>query len=160
MASIRKRRNSYQITVSNGRRADGSQIIETATFTPDPARTEKQNQKALEIFALKFEEQVKSGKYPDGEKLTFKDFSDKYLKEYAVQHLEQNTIELYKTLLRLHIVPAIGHLKLSRIQPRNPDALYNQLRTERKDGRFGGYSPKTIRHVHNTISAVYAVALR
>ena len=47
MASIRNRKNSYQITVSNGRDASGKQIIETATFTPDPAKTEKQNQKAL-----------------------------------------------------------------------------------------------------------------
>ena len=160
MASITKRGNTYRIRVSNGRDSQGRQLFESTTFTPDPSRTEKQNQKALEIFALKFEEQVKSGKYLDGEKLTFAAFSDKYLNEYVVQHLEQNTIELYKTLLRLHILPAIGHLKLSRIQPRNLDALYNQLRSERKDGRPGGYSPKTIRDVHNTISAIYAVALR
>ena len=36
MASVRKRGNSYQVTVSNGRRADGSQILETETFTPEP----------------------------------------------------------------------------------------------------------------------------
>ena len=48
MASIRKRGNSYQITVSNGRDSSGKQLIETATFTPDPDKTEKQNQKALE----------------------------------------------------------------------------------------------------------------
>lgn len=160
MASIRKRGNSYQITVSNGRRADGSQIIETATFTPDPARTEKQNQKALEIFALKFEDQVKSGKYLDGEKISFMDFSERYMEEYAAQHLEKNTVAQYKTLLDHHILPVIGHLKLAKIQPRNLNTLYNQLLKERKDGRHGGYSAKTIRHVHNTISAIYTVAVR
>ena len=42
MASIRKRGKGYQITVSNGRKPDGTQIVETATFIPDPYKTEKQ----------------------------------------------------------------------------------------------------------------------
>ena len=36
MASVRKRGNSYQITVSVGRDMYGKKIVETATFTPDP----------------------------------------------------------------------------------------------------------------------------
>lgn len=47
MASIRKRKNTYQITVSKGRDISGTQLVETTTFTPDPAKTEKQNQKVL-----------------------------------------------------------------------------------------------------------------
>ena len=42
MASIRKRGKGYQITVSNGRKPDGTQIVETATFIPDPDKTEKE----------------------------------------------------------------------------------------------------------------------
>lgn len=56
MASVTKRGDTYRIRVSNGRKANGSQIIETATFTPDPNKTERQNQKALEAFVVKFEE--------------------------------------------------------------------------------------------------------
>ena len=148
MASIRKRGNSYQITVSNGRRIDGSQIVETATFTPDPKRTEKQNQKALEKFVFEFEEKVKSGKFLDGEKITFQAFSDTWLSDYALQHLEPTTIDIYKKLLRVHIIPAIGNLKLARIQPAHLNKLYNAMLLERKDGREGGYSPTTIKRVH------------
>ncbi len=32
----------------------GKKLIETTTFTPDPTKTEKQNQKALEIFVMEF----------------------------------------------------------------------------------------------------------
>ena len=71
MASIQKRNGAYRVTVSNGRRSDGSQIVETATFRPDPNRTEKQNQKALEKFVFEFEEKVRSGKYLTGEKMTY-----------------------------------------------------------------------------------------
>ena len=160
MASIRKRGNSYQITVSNGRRIDGSQIVETATFTPDPKRTEKQNQKALEKFVFEFEEKVKSGKFLDGEKITFQAFSDTWLSDYALQHLEPTTIDIYKKLLRVHIIPAIGNLKLARIQPSHLNRLYNVMLQERKDGREGGYSPTTIKRVHALISSILNTAVK
>ena len=160
MASIRKRGNSYQIIVSNGRRADGSQIVETATFTPDPKRTEKQNQKALEKFVFEFEEKVKSGKFLDGEKMTFQAFADTWLSDYALQHLEPTTIDIYKKLLHVHIIPAIGSLKLARIQPSHLNKLYNSMLQERKDGRPGGYSPTTIKRVHALISSIMNTALR
>lgn len=160
MASIRKRKNAYQITVSNGRRPDGTQIIETATFTPDPNKTEKQNQKALEKFVFEFEEKVKSGKYLDGEKITFQAFTEIWLSDYAELHLEATTLQLYKHLLTLHIIPAIGNIKISKIQPVHLNKLYNLLSQERKDGKSGGYAPKTIKHVHNLISAIYSAAVK
>lgn len=160
MASIRKRGNNYQITVSNGRDSKGKQIIETATFTPDPNKTVKQNEKALEKFVFEFEEKVKSGKYLNGEKLSFQDFTEIWLNDYAEKQLEPTTIQTYKHLLRLHIIPAIGHLKLSKIQPVHLNKFYNTMASERKDGREGGYSPKTIRHVHNVISGIYATAIK
>lgn len=160
MASIRKRGKGYQVTVSNGRKPDGTQIVETATFIPDPDKTEKQNQKALEVFAMKFEDQVKSGTYLDGEKITFDEFSKRYLEEYAVQHLDPNTLSQYKTILRLHINPAIGQLKMSKVQPANLNRLYNQLLVERKDGKEGGYSIKTIKHVNTAISAIFTLAVK
>lgn len=127
MASIRKRKDSYQITVSNGRDSAGRQLVETATFRPDPTKTEKQNQKALEKFVFEFEERVKSGKYLDGEKITFQEFSSRWLEEYAAHQLEASTIQLYTYLLNAHIFPAIGHLKLSKIQPLQLNKLYNAL---------------------------------
>ena len=148
MASIRKRKNSYQITVSNGRDATGKQILETTTFIPDPSKTDKQNQKALEKFAMEFEDKVKSGKYLDGEKLSFQEFMEIWFQDYAAHHLEDTTLQQYRHLLDTHIIPEIGHLKLSKILPVHLNKLYNTLSTTRKDNRSGGYSPKTIKHIH------------
>lgn len=160
MASVRKRGNSYQITVSNGRDSSGKQILETATFTPDIEKTEKQNKKALEKFVYEFEEKVKSGKYLDGEKLTFQAFTEIWFTDFAEKQLELTTIQTYRHLLSSHVIPEIGHLNLSKIQPAHLNKLYNILNSERKDGRSGGYSSKTIKHIHNVISSVYSTALR
>lgn len=159
MASITKRGNTYRIRVSNGRDSQGQQLFESTTFTPDPARTEKQNQKALEIFTLKFEEQVKSGKYLDGEKLTFAAFSDIWLKEYAGERLAPATLRMYRGLLRDHIIPAIGTVKLSKLQPRTLNQLYNKLLNTPK-ARGGTLSPASVRRVHSTISTIYSTAVR
>lgn len=160
MANIRKRGKSYQITISNGRDRNGKQIIETATFRPDPARTERQNQKALEKFAIEFEEKVKSGKYLDGEKLTFYAFACTWLNEYAEQHLTAATVEAHRILLEQHVFPVIGSIKLAKLQPLHLNKLYNAMATERKDGNPGGYSPATIRRTHATISSVMSTAVK
>lgn len=158
--SIVKRGNSYRITISNGRDSSGKQIRETATFVPDPTKTEKQNEKALQIFALEFEQKVKSGKYLDGEKITFKDFVETWKKDYAAQHLQQTTIETSDQILRDHVLPVIGHMKLARIQPANLIRLYNNMLKERKDGSKPGYSTATITRTHAVISGILTTAKR
>jgi len=160
MASIQKRGKTYRIAVSNGRKPDGTQIIETTTFCPDLNKTEKQNQKALELFVLEFEQKVKSGKYLDGEKLTFQAFHEIWLRDYAEQNLDDTTVATYKRLLNAHILPAIGHLKLSKVQPNHLNKLYYTLSHERRDGKEGGYAPKTIKHIHNIISIIYSTAMK
>lgn len=160
MASIRKRGKSYQITVSNGRDIHDKQILETTTWTPDPNKTEKQNQKALERFAMDFEDRVKNGKYLDGEKLTFREFTDRWLSEYANMQLEPTTTEVYKFLLDAHVIPEIGHLKLAKVQPAHLNKLYSVLLKERKDGKAGGYSPTTVKRIHAVISSIMTTAVQ
>lgn len=160
MASIRKRGNNYQITVSNGRDINGNQILEHITWKPDAGRTEKQNQKALKRFAMEFEEKVKSGKYLDGEKITFKTFTERWLNDYARTQLEPTTIEEYNHLLNIHILPAIGHLKLAKVQPNHLNKLYTDMMQARKDNRPGGYSPATIKRCHAVTSSIYSTAVQ
>lgn len=160
MASITKRGNTYSIRVSCGRDANDKQIIQSTTWTPDPAKTAKQNEKALQQFAMEFEISVKNGKYLDGEKITFKDFSEKWIEEYASVQLEQTTVEFYQRMLKLHILPVIGHLKLSKVQPSHLNKLYMDMLKNRKDGRSGGYSPTTIKRVHATICSIMSTAMQ
>lgn len=162
MASIRKRGNSYQITVSNGRDSQGKQLIETATFTPDPSKTEKQNEKALERFVFEFEEKVRTGKYLDGEKMSYKDYIDLWLKDYAYKQMEQTSIERCEGSLNKLILPAIGHLKLAKIQPLHIQSFYDELMEKgyTAGGKHKEYKPNTIRRVHQIISSSLNTAVQ
>lgn len=162
MASVRKRGATYQITVSNGRDVNGKQLVETTTFTPDPNKTEKQNKKALEKFVFEFEEKVKSGKFLDGEKMTYKDYIDLWLKDYAYKQMEQTSIERSESSLNNIILPAIGHLKLAKIQPLHIQGLYNYLIETgyTVNGKQKKYKANTIKRVHQIISSTLNTAVQ
>lgn len=162
MASIEKRGNTYTVTVSAGYDVKGKKIREKTTFIPDTNMTERQQQKALEKFAYNFEERVKNGKYLKGEKITFKEFTEQWLKEYAKVNITPSTYNVYVHNLDTKILPAIGHLKLSKIQPLHLQSFYNNLLEDgvRQDKKTCGYSPATIKKIHVIISSILNTAMK
>lgn len=162
MASIEKRGNNYTIIVSAGYDVSGKKIREKTTFTPDSTMTPKQQLKALEKFTYEFEERVKNGKYLKGEKITFKEFTDYWLKEYAKTNITPSTYNVYLHNINTKIMPALGHLKFSKIQPMHLQSFYNNLLEDgvRQDGKPGGYSPATIKKIHVIISSIMNTAMK
>ena len=162
MASISKRGNTYRITVSNGRAADGTQIRETATFVPDPTKTEHQNKKALEKFAYEFEERVKNGKYLKGEKMTYKEYSSIWMEEYVSKQLSVTTYERYESAFNRTINPAIGHLKLAQITPLHLQHLYRDMDEKgyEQNGKHKKYSNNTIKRIHQIVSSSLNTAVQ
>lgn len=161
MASIRKRNNTYQITVSKGYDSTGKKLFETATFVPDPKKTERQNKKALEMFTFEFEQKVLSGNYLDGEKMTLKEFSEKWLNEHVKPTLNATTYENYKMNLESRILPALGHMKMAKIKPLNIQEFYNTLAAEgiRNDKKEGALSLSTIKKYHAILSSMFHTAV-
>ncbi len=123
MATIRERNGSYQISVSCGYDITGKRIVEYTTFVPDPALTPAKRKKAVDAFAAEFERKVKDGLAMDGRKVTLKEFTDRWLLEYAPQNLEAGTLEKYKDELDDKILPALGHLKLTELRPHTLNAF-------------------------------------
>lgn len=161
MAYIRKDGSSYRIQVSNGYDVKGKKLRETISFVPDPNMTPKQQEKALEKFAFEFEQKVKNGKYLNGEKITLEEFAERWIKEHAPQQIEATTLSGYKLQINQKILPALGHLKLSKIQPMHLQSFYNNLMEDgiRKDGKPGGYSPSTIKKCHAILSSILTTAV-
>ncbi len=160
MPSIEERNGSYRIIVSCGRDIYGKKRRETATFTPDPSLTPKKKQKAAEEFARQFEAQVKNGMAMDGRKITLKEFTDRWLEEYAAQELQPGTVEKYKAELNDKILPKLGHLKLSELRPHNLNSFFVSMTKDgaRKDGKEGGYSKGSIAKTRNVLSSVLRTA--
>lgn len=166
MASITKingkRGVSYKITVSNGYDATGKKLRATTTYRPNPTQTLRQQKKALEKFVYEFEQKVKNGCSIEGDKITLREFTQQWLEEYASHQLELTTISSYNNYIKKHILPALGHYKLSEIKPLHLQSFYNSLLRDgiRSDGKSGGYSPATVRKYHAILSSILSAAFK
>lgn len=166
MASVRKRGNGYQITVSNGRNPDGSQIVETATYTPDPGMTERQIKKALNEFVVDFERNVKSGQNVKGERLTFAKLSELFIDDMDPDsnnefYLEKTSWYCYKRTLEQRIIPHLGSKKIGTITAKVVNDYLKLLRSDgiRLDEKPGGLSEATIRKDRSIISSILSYAV-
>lgn len=133
MATIEKRGNTYRIVVSAGYAMDGKQIRRRMTWTPEPGMTERQIAKEVQRQAVLFEEKVMSGQVLDGS-IRFADFAEYWMKEYAEKQLRPSTIHGYQRMID-RILPALGNIRLDRLQPRHLMEFYNELAIE---GRLNG----------------------
>lgn len=160
MASIEKRGDGYRIIVSLGRDIYGKKIRETTTFIPEKGLSEKKQLKAAEEYAIQFEARVKNGLEMEGRKITLKEFTDRWLKEYAAQNLQPGTLEKYKAELDGKVLPVLGHMKLTELKPHNLNAFFVSMAQDgaRKDGKPGGYSKGSITKTRNVLSAVLRTA--
>jgi len=78
-------------------------------------------------------------------------WSDVWLSEYKEPNVVQKSAELYETLLRLHILPAIGKLKLQDVRPVDLQKILNAQR---------GKSKSHALHIKNTLTGMFREAYR
>jgi integrase len=163
MANITKRKDSYRIRVSNGRTADGKQIVETTTWTPDPAKTAKQNEKALADFVHEFEKKVKSGHCMDSERMSLADYYAIWKAEYVEKQLQVTTRESYYYAFDKFIIPELGHYKLATLRPLHIQGLYSKLEKtgyDLVDGTHKNYSGSFFKRLHAVLSSALNTAVK
>ncbi|UNC92420.1 tyrosine-type recombinase/integrase [Candidatus Contubernalis alkaliaceticus] len=135
--SIEKRgKNSWRLTVSCGIDSKGKQIKKTRTIKTNAksdSASRKEAEKALDLFVA----EVEAGITGTG-RMSFKEFCEKWLKEYAEIELAPKTIHRYKDILETRIIPALGHHKVEHIKPMHLLEFYNTLRKEgtRLNGKY------------------------
>ena len=163
MASVKRRKYDYLITVSNGRKADGKQNLIYATYKPDPKLTDKQNDIISKKRAKEFELEVKSPSYHKCSKKTYQDYAEsEWLPDYCKGKMEQTTYELTDTLLKRFIYPVIGCKKLIDISSKDIEKVYQKMidMGYEKNGKHYPYSTGYIKRVHQVISSSFTKAYK
>lgn len=152
MASIAKRGKNYRITVSAGRDRNGKQILRLLTYSPT-SKTQAAIRREVEKVAVKFEEEVKTGLYLDGEHMTFDDLVERWKENYATKSLAPTTLNSYENVLTLHFTPYLGRLKISKIT-----ALHLQNRIN--DMVEDGLSASSVRRNFEVVSSILQKAYK
>jgi integrase len=139
------------------------QVVVSAGFDPRTGkrvqvwRTVKGTRKDAEAALARLLAEVQSGGAPVDSSATVKDFLLGSLDRYT--GLAGRTRERYSELLRLHVIPRIGHLRLHQLRPVHLEDLYRTLQ-QPKDQEGAGLSGTTVLQVHRVLHRAFAVGMR
>jgi integrase len=88
-----------------------------------------------------------------GRSLTVAAWLDHWLENIAVRRVRPSTFRWYSTVVHRHLVPALGHHRLNRLQPEHVEALYRKLEAD-------GLASATVLQVHRVLSRALKVAMQ
>jgi len=157
MANIKDRLNkdgtiSFEISVYLGRDENKKKILKYTTFTAKSKAITKAWKEA-QTFARDYETRLLAGDIPADENITFAQFTEIWKKNWLIAKtpgVQQN----YKDILRVHVIPSIGNMKLVAIRAPHIDAILKR----KKNGKE--QAPATIRKTFTVINSVFKYALK
>ena len=111
-------------------------------------RTRKEAEAELAIRLAK----VRTGLPIPSERLTVGAYLNKWVTE-AAPRLRPSTAKRYRDLVRLHLIPTLGRVKLARLQPSDVERMLTDLQAD-------GLSPRTASHCRAVLRVALANAER
>ena len=118
--SIRKRgKNSWELTIEQGRGADGKRRRKYISFKGNKGQAQ---QKLRELLLAQH-----NGVPISTDKITVSQWLTRWTTDYLVPNVRQKTLERYKGIIVRHIVPAIGHVVLSKLTPGDIQGMEAEL---------------------------------
>lgn len=110
-------------------------------------------QKTVKNWLHAEREAIITGVWTGIDRITISELLDRYFNDVAVHNLRPKTIESYESIIRLHIRPEIGNVKLSALTPAHLQNLYSKKLNS-------GLSKRTVRYIHAVIHRVLKQALK
>lgn len=129
------------------KRKDGRYMARYTVHTPDGTKRKV-------IYGRKYKEVEKAlaeargdaarGLVFDADNLKLGEYLDRWLADSVADTVRQTTFERYEQIVRVHIRPALGNLKLQNVTPAHVRGLY-------REKLEAGLSPRTVQYVHVTL---------
>jgi integrase len=116
---------------------------------PDGKKKTKYHKKqsVVKDWLLENRNQLRQGMLPSDDTVTLGEFLNNYMETVGKQILRPTTQKMYNSYIRVHIVPAIGRIKLKDLRPDHLQGFYNQKLSE-------GLSKRTVQIIHGIIRRV------
>lgn len=149
-------RHRYLVTVETGRDAGGGRIRKTKTVYGDSKREARERAQSLLNAWLA---ELDQGTYVEPSSMTLRQYLRHWL-EHAAPSLAPRTVEGYRYIIESHLIPALGHIPLSKLTPLAIQNYYARaLRDGRKDGA-GGLSNRSVEFHHAVLRRALGQAVR
>lgn len=117
--------------------------------------------KEAEAARAKIVNEVNTGVYALPSKLTLAEWINESWLATVKMQIKPSTLDGYARMLRLHVIPTLGHRPLHQLTPPLLNNLYTQLMEggNRRGSATAGLNAKTVRHIHTTLHKVLADAV-
>jgi integrase len=104
--------------------------------------------------------QLDTGSFIKPSKLTVAEHLRDWIRDYAAMTVRPRTFEGYSMIVEKHLIPSLGGIVLSQLQPSSIQEYYAKaLKDGRSDGK-GGLSARTVKHHHRVLSEALAYGVR
>ena len=97
--------------------------------------------------------QLRQGLLAKDDTITVSEFLNRYMESVGKHTLRPRTVEAYSSLIRVHIDPGIGHIKLVQLRPDHLQAFYSQKLD-------AGLSKRTVHFIHSVLHKVLDQAMK
>ena len=133
----RRGTRSWELKFDVGDNETGKRKTRYASF--------KGTKKDAELELAKLITAAANGEQVDPSKLTINEFLDKWDTDWCAGNVSPKTRERYAELLRLHVRPTLGALKIQKLRPVHLSGLYGTLLRDVK------LASRTVGHIHRAI---------
>lgn len=117
------------------------------------------NKRAAQIECARLISELRAGTYVEPSKATLAEFLDQWLAHMESQ-VSPRTHERYAELARKNIVPLLGTVALSKVQPIAISNAYAKARTTGRRNGKGGLSARTVHHMHRVLKKALSQAVK
>lgn len=150
-----KRKNSWSVTVDLGKDPSTGKRKQKY-FTVEGSK------KDAEKFLTQILRDLDTGRYMDPAKMTTGEFLETRIENHGI-NVKATTKENYESIIRTHLIPELGNIPLSKLNPIHIQSLYaKKLQKGHADGKDGGLSTRMLRYMHSLLneSLSYAVSIK
>ena len=143
---VKRYKNSYSIVLSLGiDPLTGKRRQQWVTVKGTKRDAEKRLAELLH--------QLDTGTFVKPYKTTLAEFLDRWLRDYARPNLSPRGFERYESIVRVHIIPSLGSISLTRLRPEHLQEHYRVKLGE-------GLSPRTVRYHHVVLHKALQTAVK
>jgi integrase len=118
------------------------------------------SQKEVKDKLDKLKGSIRDNSFVEPSKVALVEWLDTWLNVTIKSFVKDTTFSIYESLIKNHIAVQLGAIKLSQLKAAHIQKFYNDKHTGgRLDGKEGGLSAKTIRHMHQILSSALTQAI-
>ena len=153
---LKNRNGNYTIVIYHGMEFDPASGKNKKKYTWHSANQllgRKAGKKEAEDLLLELLKQVSSDTFVIPDKLSFGEFLMSHWLPHMKNLVRANTYRRYEGIVKNHLVPNLGGIQVAKIKPITLQKLYTTLLEDgnRKDGKEGALSARSVHYVHTTI---------